>query len=297
MVNHNRNHKFSYGETEVMAEGLVRVTANNPGPFTFHGSGTFILGKDSLAIIDPGPDLDSHFHALIIAIDGRPVTHILVTHRHADHAGLARRMANHLGTPIYAWGDTPAADNLKGESSTRDFYPDNAILHNQILSSSDWQVQAIHTPGHTSDHICFIEHNRKWVFCGDHVMGWSTSVVLPPDGNMGAYVRNLRTMQIYKNYVFWPTHGSEILHPCPYLDQLIEHRTQREQAILDILAQGVEEIDAMVKVIYRGVDKSLHRAAGQSVLATLIDLQQRKLVIKQPSCSGDLYHLSGRQTI
>lgn len=278
MVRHQKLHDFVYGASEEMAPGLCRITARNPGPFTFHGSGTFILGDNTLAVIDPGPALDSHFTALLEAIDSRPVSHIVVTHRHADHAGLARRLATATRAPIYAHGSIPAPDNLAGESSTRGFHPDIEVDEGDLLESPEWRFRVLHTPGHTSDHICLVEPDRRWLFCGDHVMAWSTSVILPPDGNMADYISSLNRLLDYSDHCFWPTHGSEIPQPQPYLLELLEHRRQRERAIILVLEHDSLSIEEIVQRNYPGLAQNLKRAAGQSVLATILDLQQRGVV-------------------
>lgn len=237
-----------------VAKDVVRVTAPNPGPMTFTGTNTYVIGAEDLAIIDPGPDHEAHFSALMRMIDGRHVSHILTTHHHSDHTGLAARLADATGAP---WA--------------RDI-PDE-----EPLSGPGWSLAAVQTPGHTGDHLCFGLAGSGILFTGDHVMGWSTTVILPPDGKMSDYMRSLDRLLSLPERVYLPGHGGEIRNPKSFVKALKSHRKLRERAILQRLSDGDRTVAGIVAVLYRRTDPSLHGAAAMSVLAHLEDLVERGL--------------------
>ena len=269
---------------------LRRVIAENPSKFTYRGTGTYIVGRGEVAVVDPGPGIDSHRDALHAALAGERVTAILVTHCHSDHSPLAAWLHEETGAPTYAFGPHPPPDpedevedeELEEEISegvkveeTLDlaFDPDVRVADGDVAARGPgWTIRGVHTPGHTSNHMCFAFEEEGVLFPGDHVMGWSTTVVSPPDGDMTAYVDSLRKVAGRADRTYWPTHGPAIASPQRYVDALVEHRLQREQQVLDAVRDGLGEIPAIVALLYKDVDEKLHKPAGRSVLAHLVKL-------------------------
>lgn len=282
-----RDMTFAYGVAETVAPGIRRVVARNPGAFTFHGTGTYIVGHGAVAVIDPGPDLDDHVAALLAALSGETVSHILVTHTHLDHSPAARPLKAATGAPILGFGPHGGRDGVLAtrveEGADEAFEPDVRLRHGDVLHGRDWTLEAVHTPGHTSNHLCFAYRDGNALFSGDHVMGWSTTVVVPPDGDMAAYIASLGALIERGEETLWPTHGPPIHEPRDYIRDLIDHRRARERQILSALAIGPSTVPHMVATIYDDVPKSLHAAAGCSVLAHLIDLIARGEV----ACDGE----------
>jgi glyoxylase-like metal-dependent hydrolase (beta-lactamase superfamily II) len=281
-----REFDFEYGRLESVAPGIRRIVARNPGPFTFRGTGTYVVGEGKVAVIDPGPDLPEHIEALLMDLAGEEVTHILVTHTHRDHSPAAAAVKEATGAPTYGFG--PHAGGRRGEPGIEeggdwDFVPDIVVGDGAEIVGDGFRFEAVHTPGHTSNHLCFALPDHGILFSGDHVMGWSTSVIAPPDGNMAAYMASLDKLLARRDAVYWPTHGPAITEPKEHVRAFIAHRREREAGILDCLAAGVERIDAMVERLYVGLNPNLKRPAGRSVLAHLIDLRGRGLV----SCDGE----------
>ncbi len=280
-----RDFSFEYGRLESVAPGIRRVVARNPSPFTFRGTGTYIVGEGEVAVIDPGPDLDEHVAALLDALSGEQVTHILVTHTHRDHSPAAKPLKAATGAPTYGFG--PHAGGRRGdpgieEGGDWDFTPDVQVADGDAIAGTGWRFEAVHTPGHTSNHLCFALPEEGVLFSGDHVMGWSTSVVAPPDGDMAAYMASLDKLLGRRDRVYWPTHGPAITEPKPHVRAFIAHRREREAGILDCLAAGTGQIDRIVERLYAGLQPGLRHAAGRSVHAHLIDLASRGLV----ACDG-----------
>ncbi len=238
-----------------VAKDVLRLTAPNPGPMTFTGTNTYVVGSETLAIIDPGPDDGAHFSALLQLVGSRKVSQILTTHHHSDHIGLARRLAVATGA---LW--------------LRD------VEDRAKICGPDFTLQAIHTPGHTGDHICFAHAGSGVLFTGDHVMGWSTTVILPPDGKMGDYMRSLDLLLDRPERLYMPGHGGEIRNPKSFVKALKSHRKMRERAIIQRLRDGDRTIAEIVTALYRETHASLHGAAAMSVLAHLEDLIARELV-------------------
>lgn len=264
----------------VQLEPLVaRVLAGNPSPYTYTGTQTYLVGRADLAVIDPGPDLPEHLDALIAAIAGRPVRAILCTHTHRDHSPASRPLAAATGAPIIGCGplalddDGPRAD----AAFDRDYAPDRVLADGERLSGEGWTIEAVATPGHTSNHLCFALVESGALFTGDHIMGWSTSVVAPPDGDMGAYMASLDKLIGREDRIYYPAHGPAVETPQRLTRGMIGHRKQREGQILRLLDRGVETIPAMVAQMYVGLDPRLIGAAERSVLAHLVDLGQRGL--------------------
>ena len=276
-----REFSFEYGRLEPIAPMIRRIVARNPSPFTFRGTGTYVVGNGEVAVIDPGPDLPEHVAALLAALSGEQVTHILITHTHRDHSPAARALQQATGAPTYGFG--PHSGGKRGDTGVEeggdwDFVPDRTLGDGDWVGGNGWVLEAVHTPGHTSNHLCFALPAEGVLFSGDHVMGWSTSVIAPPDGDMAAYMASLRKLLARPDAVYWPTHGPAITEPHDHVRAFIAHRRERETGILECLRAGVSQIDAIVERLYVGLQPSLRRAAARSVHAHLIDLVVRGLV-------------------
>jgi glyoxylase-like metal-dependent hydrolase (beta-lactamase superfamily II) len=262
---------------------IRRLLAHNPSPFTFKGTSVAIVGEGRVGVIDPGPDDAAHLAALRDALKGETVTHILVTHTHRDHSPAARALKEWTGAPTYGFGPHGAGRNENGvvieEGSDRDFTPDIAVRDGDIIEGGGFTFQCVHTPGHTSNHMCYALLEEKALFTGDHVMGWSTSVVAPPDGDMGDYLASLRKLLARDDRIYWPTHGGPVRDPKPFVAAYLAHRLEREAQIVAALGEGEKSIPQLVERIYVGLDPRLKPAAGFSVLAHLLYLQQRGRVI------------------
>lgn len=277
-----REFSFEYGRLERVAPGLRRIVARNPSPFTFKGTGTYVVGESEVAVIDPGPDLSEHVEALLSGLGRERVTHILVTHTHRDHSPAARALKEATGAPT--WGFGPHAAGRRGEAQQIeeggdwDFVPDATIADGERIKGKGWEFEAVHTPGHTSNHLCFALAGTGILFSGDHVMGWSTSVIVPPDGDMAAYMASLDKLLGRGDRVYWPTHGPAITDPRGHVRAFIAHRREREAGILDCLRAGIDDIEGIVERLYVGLQPGLRRAAGRSVFAHLLDLHGRGAV-------------------
>ncbi|MDA4844784.1 MBL fold metallo-hydrolase [Hoeflea poritis] len=272
----------AHGLAVPVAPGIQRVTAPNAGPLTFHGTNSYIVGNDSVAVIDPGPEIESHYQALKSALDGRKVSHIMVSHTHKDHSPLARRLATDTGATIIAEGKhRPARPLYTGEinplqeSSDTDFEPDIAASDGQIIEGDGWSLRMIKTPGHAANHAAFALEGSGIVFSADHVMVWATSIVAPPDGSMSDYMASLDKMLERDDRLYLPGHGGPVTDPAKFVRALRTHRKMREAAVLDRLQKGDRKIADMVEVIYRDTDPRLHKAAALSLLAHLEDLVGR----------------------
>ncbi|MEY2581919.1 MAG: hypothetical protein QOE09_1768 [Ilumatobacteraceae bacterium] len=273
-----------YGVSVQVSPLVRRVIAHNPSKYTYHGTGTYIIGHGDVAVIDPGPLLDDHRHALDAALDGDRVRAILVTHCHSDHSPLASWLREDSGAPTIAFGphgsvegetdETVLDDGLTLEESTDlEFDPDVRLGDGEIAAmGAGWTLRGVHTPGHTSNHMCYSLDEEHALFTGDHVMGWSTTVVSPPDGDMRAYMDSLRKVMARADASLWPTHGAPVTSPKPFLDAFLQHRLQREAQILSAVRAGQSEIEAMVKVLYADVREELHKPAARSVLSHLMKL-------------------------
>lgn len=275
----------SYGEPVPVAQGVQRLTVNNPSPFTFHGTNSYIVGTRSVCVIDPGPDNEAHFQALMAALAGREVTHIAVSHTHKDHSPLARRLKAATGATIVAEGPHRAARALHegevnpfGESSDLEFTPDIALSEGDRIEGDGWVLETLLTPGHTANHAAFALDNTGIVFSADHVMAWATSIVAPPDGAMGDYMASLERLLARDDRIYFPGHGGPVRQPQSFLRGLRTHRRMRERAVLERIRSGDRLIPDMVAAIYRDTDPRLHGAAALSVLAHLEDLVEKGLV-------------------
>jgi glyoxylase-like metal-dependent hydrolase (beta-lactamase superfamily II) len=267
-----------YARLEQLEPGIARVLAHNPSAFTYYGTQTYLLGQEELAIIDPGPALDEHVDALVKAIAGRPVVAICCTHTHRDHSPAARPLAEATGAPIVGCAALtletvgPRAD----AAFDGDYLPDKVLGDGDSIMIEDQPLSAVATPGHTSNHICF--SHGDWLLTGDHVMGWSTTVVVPPDGDMAAYMASLDKLRARNDRIYFPAHGPAVTNPRQYVRGLIGHRLQREKQILRLVKEQPRAIPDIVAKAYPGLDPRLVTAAGGSVHAHLLDLEARGLV-------------------
>ena len=316
----DRNLEVSYGECVQVSPLIRRVVANNPSVFTFLGTGTYIIGRGDVAVIDPGPDDEKHIEAILRATTGETITHILITHTHADHSPGAAALVRHTGAPTFGFGPHPiedradvvdadagtvaqrsgsepsdgrsesnetkgmesdetkgidsngpekASDEAPRESFDAAFIPTHVTTDGHVVRGSGWTIDAVHTPGHLSNHLCFGLREELALFSGDHVMGWSTSVISPPGGDLRAYLSSCAALLGRRDIRYWPTHGPAIENPGEYVTALIAHRNNRTRQIVDRLRTGPATIDAIVADLYSGLDTKLVKAAGRSVLAHL----------------------------
>ncbi len=303
-----------YGEAVQVAPLVRRVIAKNPSKFTYHGTGTYIIGEGDVAVIDPGPILPAHQAALEAALDGQTVRAILVTHCHSDHSPLAAWLRDATGAPTVAFGphrintdwvedDTPdepdeeekaaaAAAEAAGEAKVEEsldlaFDPDVRVADGAVAAAGPgWTMRAIHTPGHTSNHMCYWLEEQRALFTGDHIMGWSTTVITPPDGDMRDYLSSLQRVKDLDPAVLWPTHGAPVTDARPFVDAFVAHRLDREAQVLGAVRDGVTMIPDMVRRLYVGVNEKLYKAAGRSVLAHLIKLVDDGVVTFEGSQPG-----------
>lgn len=285
----------AYGTPVPVAPGVERLTVNNPSPFTFHGTNSYIVGASSVVVIDPGPEDEAHFQALMRALAGRQVTHIAVSHTHRDHSPLSRRLAAQTGALIIAEGPhRPARPLHEGEanpfaeSADTAFQPDRALKDGERVEGDGWALTTLLTPGHTANHAAFALAGTGIVFSADHVMAWATSIVAPPDGAMADYMASLERLMARDDRLYLPGHGGPVREPAAFLRGLRTHRRMRERAILERIRQGDRLIPDMVRAIYRDTDPRLHGAAALSVLAHLEDLVEKGLVTTDgpPRLSG-----------
>ncbi len=284
----NRQFTPDYGKAVELADGVRRVTCNNPGPFTWMGTNSYIIGEGDVAILDPGPADEAHIQALLDATQGETISHILISHTHSDHSPGAALLRQHCDAPILAEGPhRPARPLHLGEinpldaSADMELQIDQRLAHGDLVQGKGWTLEAIHTPGHTVNHLAFAFDDGSGLFSADHVMAWSTSIVAPPDGSMADFMNSLDVLMGREDAVYWPGHGGIVSDPAPFLAGLKDHRLDREAALMDRLAAGDETIPEMVSIVYRDVDKSLHGAAALSMFAQVEYLCQRGLVICQ----------------
>jgi len=276
------------GISEDIYPNLKRIIAPNPSPMTFWGTNTYILGTNELAIIDPGPAVQSHFDAIMSSLNNnQSISHILITHSHIDHSPLAKKLSERTSAPILAFGESSAGKsaimtNLKnldgGEGIDYDFKPDVTLNDNQILKNKEWCIKSLHTPGHMGNHLCFSWEGESILFSGDLVMGWATSMVSPPDGDLTDFMNSIKSLQLRSpDKLFFPGHGAPIENPSLRLQELYEHRKKREGQILSALETGLATISEITESVYADLDKRLITAAKRNVLAHLIDLTSRKI--------------------
>jgi len=270
-----RDLEFEYGAPRQISPLVRRIVANNPGPFTFTGTGVYVIGRGQVAVIDPGPDQPGHLDVLLEALAGETVSHIFATHAHQDHSPMARPLAKATGATIYACGTPVIATESEVRMEAGDdlgFRPDVSVEDGQVFRGPDWSIEAVFTPGHTSHHTAYALLEENALFPGDHIMGWSTTVISPPDGNMTDYLRSLEKVRDRNYDILYPTHGPEVRDPGPFIQAYIDHRLERERQILDQLAAGRRTIREIVPLIYADVDRRLHPAACHSVMAHVYHL-------------------------
>ena len=274
-----------YGAAVQVSPLVRRVIANNPSKYTYLGTGTYIIGHGDVAVVDPGPVLDEHRDSLRAALEGDRVRAILVTHCHSDHSPLSSWLRDETGAPTIAFGphgivptDPEIDDEIEPgvtleETTDTDFDPDVRVGDGEVAAmGAGWTMRAVYTPGHTSNHMCYALDEEQALFTGDHVMGWSTTVVSPPDGDMRSYIDSLRKVMERNDASLWPTHGAPVTSPQPFLQAFLDHRLEREAQVLAAVRSGHSDIEEMVKQMYADVRVELHKAAARSVLSHLIKL-------------------------
>ena len=272
--------RFAYGRCDKLSPLVRRVIARNPGPFTLHGTGTYIVGRGEVAVIDPGPKLPRHVDAILAALDpSEKISHILVTHSHADHSPAAALLRARCGAPICGMPlkRRAAASGLDG-GVDQDFKPDMALKHKQILRAPSWTLECLHTPGHLGNHFCFALKQEKLLFCGDLVMGWATPIIAPPDGRLDDYLRSLALLLTRKDVRYWPAHGPHIDAPQRFVRAVRAHRQWRNQSILTCLKAGPLQAAQLVKKIYADITPKLHGPAARTLQAHLDYLLAQKKI-------------------
>ncbi len=292
-----RDMDFEYEQAQQVSPLIHRLVANNPGPFTFKGTGVYIIGRGEVAIIDPGPDDPAHIDALLKAVKGETVTHILVTHRHMDHSPAAHPLAERTGAKVYASTLPPKpsdCDALRLEASDDHYFTlDINVEDGQRFSGPGWTIEAVFTPGHTTNHMAYALVEENALFPGDHIMGWSTTVIGPPDGDMSAYFASIEKVRDRNYDTLWPTHGPPVREVRPFVEAYLAHRLAREAQVIAQLESGKRLIKDMVTEMYADVDKRLHPAACHSVLAHVIRLvEMGRVGVEGPPCVDSEYWLT-----
>jgi glyoxylase-like metal-dependent hydrolase (beta-lactamase superfamily II) len=285
-LRHDRTFDPAHGTAVTLSDAVRRITVDNPGPFTFHGTNTYLVGRDEVAVIDPGP-LDQNHARLILETAGKaPISAIVVSHTHMDHSPCARLLREMTGAPIVGCAPHRAARALAGgevnpldASGDREHRADREMADGDSLTVDGLTLSAVETPGHTANHLAFALDEGDVLFSADHVMAWSTSIVAPPDGSMRQYMTSLDRLMALDHALYLPGHGGPVMEPAPYLEALKAHRKARERALLDQLAKGPASIREMVATIYRDVDPALHGAAALSMLAQAEWLVERGLIL------------------
>jgi len=284
MLKFNRELNVSHGVNTRLSPLVSHVLAPNPGPFTFKGTGVYLVGAgESVAVIDPGPDMAEHLWALKRVIGARRVTHILITHSHRDHSPAAAALKNWSGAPVYGLPDHAAPSTQEGavdEAHDHDFVPDVMAHDGMRIAGDGFTFECVATPGHTANHVCYALMEERALFSGDHVMGWSTSVIAPPDGDMGQYIASLEKLRMRDETLFYPTHGSPIPDAKVWVTQLIAHRREREQQILAALQDGEISVTQLVLRLYPDIAPALRPAAAQQVMAHLLHLAEQGAVAR-----------------
>ncbi len=296
MIPFVRDFDFAYGRRDQVSPLIQRVVCDNPGPFTFTGTGTYVVGRPDagaeVAVIDPGPMDEAHLAALLSAVEGRRVSHVLVTHTHRDHSPLARPFAEAVGAPVLAMRPPERQTHASGaldEEEDQVFAPDVILSGGERIRGVGWTIRAMATPGHASNHMAFALDEENALFCGDHVMGWSTTVVAPPDGSMADYMRSLDAVIGAEFETLWPTHGAPVTEVAPFLAAYRAHRLEREAQILGRIEAGDRTIAEIVPALYAAVDPRLWPAASLSVLAHIIKLTDEGRVVARdgpPTLAG-----------
>jgi glyoxylase-like metal-dependent hydrolase (beta-lactamase superfamily II) len=268
-----------YGVAERLSPCIERLLAHNPSPFTFRGTGVYLVGDDkSVAVIDPGPNDPDHIKSLLAAIGTRKVNHILITHTHRDHSPAAAALKEATGAKTYAYGPHARHDGDVEEGGDRDFVPDVTVRDGDAIAGAAYHFRCVFTPGHTSNHMCYALDEEQTLFTGDHVMGWSTTVVAPPDGDMGDYMKSLEKLIARKDHILYPTHGSPIVKPARFLRAYLSHRKMRESQIASAIKRGKNTVPLLVETLYAGLPPGLGRAARLTVEAHLLHMAKDQRV-------------------
>lgn len=274
-----RELEFEYGAVAELSPRIRRVIAKNPSPFTLHGTGTYILGRGDVAVIDPGPADSNHIDAILAATAGERISHVLVTHCHSDHSPGCALLREHTDALTYAFGPHGSGlqdDSVKlEESADLKFDPDVRVRHGEVIAADGWSVECVYTPGHTSNHMCYALREERTLFTGDHVMAWSTSIISPPDGDMRRYMASLALLLERDDALYWPTHGPAVLDPASHVEAFIAHRREREEQILGCIDRGVHKIPDMVPTMYTELPEFMYGAAARSVLSAVMYLVER----------------------
>ena len=278
-----RDIEFEYGTCDQLSPLIRRVVAKNPSAFTYTGTGTYIVGHERVAVIDPGPRDQSHVDAILAATQGEEITTILITHTHNDHSPATELLLKHCDARTYGFGPHGSGKNSEDdivveEGGDMAFQPDEYVRHGDTVSAGEWEVECVYTPGHTSNHICYRLESEGVLFTGDHVMGWSTSVISPPDGDMASYMRSLELLLDCSDERYWPTHGPAITQPRAHVEAFVAHRLEREDQIINQLKQRRHHIKDMVPIMYQNVDQRLHPAAARSVYAAVLYMLKKELI-------------------
>ena len=283
----------------ILADGLRVITCGNASPMTFTGTQTYLLGEVEIAVIDPGPDDPAHLAAIENALNGQSVSHIIVTHSHVDHSPLAKVLSHKTGAPVYGFGPANAARSplmkqlaaagvLGGEEGIDNgFTPDVLITDGEIIIGKEWALTAIHTPGHLSNHLCFSWQDNDSLFTGDHVMGWASTLVSPPDGDLTAFMLSLKKLIKRPENTYYAGHGAPLYNAHKMLDYLLAHRLEREDQIMSRLQSGPCTVAQLTANMYADVNPMLHGAASRNVLAHLIDLFERGIVEPEGAFGSD----------
>jgi glyoxylase-like metal-dependent hydrolase (beta-lactamase superfamily II) len=299
-IAYNKTFELVPGRAADVAPGVRAIVANNPGPFTYKGTVSYIIGRGKVAILDPGPDDDTHVAALLDAVRGETVTDIFVTHTHRDHSPAVPKVKAATGATVYAEGPHRLARPLHiGEaprldaSADTDFRPDIALADGAVVAGDGWTIEALTTPGHTANHMAYAFNEANLIFSGDHVMAWSTPIVAPPDGAMSDYMASLQKLARRTEPIYLPGHGGPVREAPRFVQSYIKHRRAREASILHRLDKGAADIPTLVRAIYIGLDPRLAGAASLSVLAHLEDLVARGMVATEGTPSiGGTYRLT-----
>ena len=299
-ISFDTNHNPKIGEAEQLQDDLVVITANNASPMTFTGTRSYILGTDNLIVIDPGPENNQHFKSIMDYVGKRKVTDIIITHSHVDHSPLSRRLKNETGASIIGFGSADEARtsfmkklssslDLGGEEGIdQDLTLDEKVIGKQMLKKNDYTIEVIHTPGHLSNHICLSIKEKKALFSGDHVMGWATTLISPPDGDLGSFMKSLEKLSKRDEQVYYPGHGKPVKDPKQMVLAQIAHRRDREIQILKSISKISRTPAEIVEEVYVGLNPMLKPAAVRNVLAHLIDLYEREKV------SVDIFSLTAK---
>ena len=280
---YNKNFKANYNTFETIDSNVKRLLAKNPSPFTFYGTGTYIIGHNDLAVIDPGPLIESHISNLLKLLKSAKKVSLFITHTHADHSTAARVIKENINCTSYGYGPYKRKkfDTNFEEGHDLTFKPDIYLNDGEVVNGNGWTIRAIHTPGHTSNHMCYGLEEQSILFTGDHIMGWSTTVIVPPDGNMTSYIKSLKKVLNYKYKIFYPTHGGPITKPRQFVKALIAHRLMRQTQIINELSKNNLTIKEMVSKFYKTTDKRLWPAAEKSILANLLSLKDKGVVVDE----------------